>query len=221
MSLQTKTLLINFKNEISQWEIPLFRGCVIQSMENANLLFHNHDDDKLRYAYPLIQYKRINKQASIVCIGEGTEAMGEFFGSCNFQFQLGERCLQMDINHIETNYTQIEVADSGTTYMLRKWLPFNSDNFNTYNNTSGLVQRLFFLQKILIGNMLSFCKGIGVSVDKEIHCEITDVINERFYIHKGNKKIGFDIAFKTNLVLPEFIGLGRGVSMGFGTVSRF
>lgn len=73
------TLLVQFKNEISRREIPIFRGCVNSTMENANILFHNHiNDDELRYRYPLIQYKQINKCASIVCIGEGTDSQSIF-----------------------------------------------------------------------------------------------------------------------------------------------
>lgn len=30
--------------------------------------------------------------------------------------------------------------------------------------------------------------------------------------------LGFDIQFRTNVRLPEFIGLGKGVSLGFGTI---
>jgi hypothetical protein len=52
-----KTLTIIFNNEISQQQIPLFRGAIIDTMDNANILFHNHDEDNLRYSYPLIQYK--------------------------------------------------------------------------------------------------------------------------------------------------------------------
>ena len=51
-----QTLIVYFSNEISQWEISLFRGAVIHAMENANVLFHNHlDEDSFRYRYPLIQ----------------------------------------------------------------------------------------------------------------------------------------------------------------------
>lgn len=37
---------------------------------------------------------------------------------------------------------------------------------------------------------------------------------------KGNKFIGFMGNFKVNFELPDYIGLGKGVSRGFGTVRR-
>lgn len=216
-----KTLIIQFKNEIAAWEIPLFRGCVIQSMDNANLLFHNHEsEDKLRYAYPLIQYKRINKMASIVCLEEAISAVGGFFASGRFLFQLGDREALMDINHVESNETAVEVSDEEYRYIIRKWLPLNSENYHAYRSMNGLVEQCSFLQDILVGNLLSFCKGVGVTIDKEIKCTITNILNTKSYSHKGVKMMGFDVEFKTNMSLPDYIGLGKGASMGFGMIKR-
>ena len=52
MMNKTKILTIRFENEIRREEIACFRGAIINAMENADVLFHNHtDDDSLRYAY--------------------------------------------------------------------------------------------------------------------------------------------------------------------------
>jgi len=32
--------------------------------------------------------------------------------------------------------------------------------------------------------------------------------------------LAFNIEFKTNVFLPNFIGLGKGVSIGFGTIKQ-
>jgi hypothetical protein len=37
---------------------------------------------------------------------------------------------------------------------------------------------------------------------------------------KGMKMECFDAVFKTNITLPDFIGLGKGASLGFGTLFR-
>ena len=81
---QIQTLILQFANELSQNDIPKFRGAVIASLEEKNILYHNHIDNKFRYAYPLIQYKRIHQKAAIVCIGDGVKAIHELFASNNF-----------------------------------------------------------------------------------------------------------------------------------------
>ncbi|MFW5721489.1 MAG: CRISPR-associated endonuclease Cas6 [Bacteroidota bacterium] len=42
--------------------------------------------------------------------------------------------------------------------------------------------------------------------------------NEKVITYKDVKHQTFDVSFKTNIFLPEYIGLGKGVSIGFGTV---
>ena len=70
MEGNVNTLLIRFQNEIANNEVAMFRGAIINAVDNSDVLFHNHTDgDGFRYAYPLIQYKRINRKAAITCIG--------------------------------------------------------------------------------------------------------------------------------------------------------
>lgn len=73
---KVKILRIQFHEELKNNEIELFRGAVLSKLQNASVLFHNHIADNFRYAYPLIQYKRIAKRASIVCLEEGTDVIG-------------------------------------------------------------------------------------------------------------------------------------------------
>lgn len=214
-----QTLVIQFSNDILQWEVPLFRGSVIDAMENTNILFHNHlDDDTFRYRYPLIQYKRIGGKAAIVCVGEGTEVIGEFFNNANFNMQIGERTLLMEVERMDAKRTLVQVWDTEFRYTLRKWLPLSSDNYRTYQSLEGIVEQCAFLQNILIGNILSFCKGVGITIEQKIKCVITQIMETRTYTYKGVKMQGFDVEFKSNISLPDYIGLGKGVSLGFGMV---
>lgn len=61
---QLQTLILQFTNELTQNDIPKFRGAVIASLKEKNILYHNHIEDNFRYAYPLIQYKRIHQKVS-------------------------------------------------------------------------------------------------------------------------------------------------------------
>lgn len=190
-------------------------------MQNADVLFHNHlNDDELRYRYPLIQYKRIKGKAAIVSIGEGTEVIGNFFNQANFKFKIGEREENMEIDRVEVNRTLFHIDVKEYEYVIRKWLPLSSSNYRTYLGLSGLMEKCVFLQNIMIGNILSLCKGLGITIDQEIKCTITDILDTRAYTHKGVKMMGFDVAFKSNALLPDYIGVGKGVGFGFGTVVK-
>lgn len=60
-------------------------------------------------------------------------------------------------------------------YHIHKWLPLNSDNYRKYLKMDGLTEKVTFLENILIGNLLSFTKGINVFLDFHIQCKITQI----------------------------------------------
>lgn len=221
MEGNVNTLLIRFQNEIANNEVAMFRGAIINAVDNSDVLFHNHtDDDGFRYAYPLIQYKRINRKAAITCIGEGTEAIGKFFSSCNFDVVLGNRNMTLEVESVRAHKTLVQVWDSVFTYHLRRWLPLNQENYRKYEALDSIVERYAFLERLLTGNILSFAKSMSIFFDQRVECRITSAETPRLISYKGVKMMSFDVEFKTNVSLPDYIGLGKGVSLGFGTVVR-
>ncbi len=218
---KTRVLTIRYENRLSQKEISLFRGAVIDAMGGtANILYHNHDGDALVYRYPMVQYKRINQCAAIVAIDSGADALGQFLSSGVTRLQLGEREDDFKVADVKTNTCLVQVWDGEFEYHLRKWLPFNSENYQEYKSIEDLSGKVQFMEKILVGNILSFAKGVGVSLDSNVTCKIKSMDNQRLVRYKGVKMMSFDIVFKTNVTIPDFVGIGKGVSLGFGMVTR-
>ena len=213
-------LSIRFANEISQQEIPLFRGAVIHSLENKSILFHNHEGEKFRYAYPLIQYKRINGKAAIVCIGKGVESIHDLFSSENFQYQIGEKTMVMLIESIHTHQEPIGYSDEIIRYKLHNWLPLNSNNYQLYINANSLVDKITILERVLTGNILSFLKGIDIYLEEQLKINITDITSQHLATYKRIKLMTFDIDFETNITLPSHIGIGKNASVGYGTLTK-
>lgn len=217
--MKIRTIIVKFNTEIKQHEVPLFRGAVNAILdEGHSILFHNHTENGFRFAYPLIQYKRIGGKAAIVCVGDGADAIGEFFSKSDNVVHIADRNVEMEVDTIEAKRTIVQVWDEEFKYIIRKWLPLNSDNYVTYRQQNGIAEQCAFLEKILVGNILSFCKGLNITIDKDIKCIITNILDNRLYYHKGVKMMGVDIEFKSNVSLPDYVGLGKGVSMGFGTI---
>jgi len=217
-----KILVIRFKNPLQRKEIAYFRGAVIHAIEdkNTDILFHNHTEKQFRYSYPLIQYKRINKKAAIVCIQEGTEAIGQLFSSCNFTFDIGKQKTEMEVESMIANQPPLQVWDSKFKYRLRNWLPLSQESYQKYKMLNGLIEKVQFLEHILTGNMLSFAKGVGIYFDKQITCRILHMEEPTSSVYKEVKMLSFDLEFESNVSLPDFIGLGKGSSIGYGIVTR-
>ena len=114
----------------------------------------------------------------------------------------------------------VQINDHFITYRLLNWLPLNSKNYIEYQNLDSLLPRVQMLERVLIGNILSFLKGVGIHVDEQLKVLITDILGQRAATYKGVQLMTFDVEFKTNLTLPQDIGLGKNVSVGYGTLTR-
>lgn len=218
---KTRVLVVRYENHIAQYEVPLFRGAVIGSMQGtANELYHNHTDDSVAYRYPKVQYKRINKSAAIVAVDEGADIIGQFLSSDDTCLSIGKRKENFVVKDIRADQYLVQEWDSIFEYYLRKWLPLNSENYKEYVNIDDLSEKVSFLERILIGNILSFAKGIGVTLKPNIECRLTSMAAPRLQKYKGVKMMAFDVSFKANVLLPDYIGIGKGVSLGFGIIKR-
>lgn len=216
-----KTFRLNFSTPISFNEIPYLRGAIIKITKNQEILFHNHDkDNTFRYDYPLIQYKRINGNAAIIFIERGTDKIIDFINNYKDYADIGNRKTKLEIEKVDANDTLVQIWESEFTYSIRKYLPLNKINYEKYIKTDGIIEKYKILENVLIGNILSFAKGMGIYFNNKIKITILQVDEPKVYRFKNIKMMGFDIRFKSNVSLPDYIGLGKGVSIGFGMIKR-
>lgn len=213
-------LIVRFKNELAPYEVPALRGAIIGKVPPEMTLFHNHVDDRFRYRYPLIQYKRIDGKAAIVCVGEGAEDIGQLFASRDFALRISGREEQLEVESVVACQWLLQVWEQEMRYTLRKWLPLSVSNYGAYRQLDGIVERTEMLERILTGNILSLCTGLGVHLEKRVSCKILKLENERTYRYKDVNLQGMDVTFSTNISLADFIGLGKGVSIGHGVVKK-
>lgn len=72
------------------------------------------------------------------------------------------------------------------------------------------------LNSIIIGNVISMCKGLGMIEENELF--VHSKVDEYRVNYKGIEVIGFTGEFEINFKIPDFFGLGKGVSEGYGAV---
>lgn len=114
--------MIRFNNQIAFGQLEAFRGAVVNALNDKDILFHNHleGDKKFRYAYPLIQYKRINQKAAILCLDMGTESIGKFFQDSDMLLTLRGEEINFEIDNIKAYHHIIQVWDSKFHYSIRR-----------------------------------------------------------------------------------------------------
>lgn len=222
-----KTLLIKFKNDLPSPDIPLFRGAIIRAMgaslESGNL-FHNHVYDGFNYIYPLIQYKRVQCKAAILCIAEGCDEVLPLLSDDSLYLKLYDRngikkSELFIVDKIIPQMTKIQVVCDSYDYFLNRWLPLNNENYEKYSHLDGLVDRMMMLENLLVSNILTSCRGMGVEVDNPIKCQILQINESQNVRYKDLSWKSFSCKFRSNIVLPSYIGIGKGSSVGFGIIT--
>lgn len=214
-------LRIQFDAEIAAYEIPAFRGAVIAKTGPEHILFHNHLNEKeFLYGYPVIQYKRIGKNPALVCVDYGVDEVHHLFVNHDLNITIGQRPITLSVRNLQMDQYTLQVWQRMFAYRLYNWLALNQENYKAYHQLEDEFSRIEYLENILKANILSFAKGMKWDVDKTISLRIDNIIHCKPVPFKKQRLMAFDIQFKSNVFLPDYLGLGKGVSLGFGTVTR-
>lgn len=193
------------------------RGYLAKMFSEHNV-FHNHDDSGWLYRYPLVQYKVINGVPFIIGINEGAEKLLQVEDDLK-ELVLEGREIPLFEKALTFSHETIEVLNDVVEYSFATpWMALNQENYRQFQKTSGEEQREK-LRSILIGNLLSFSKGLNYRVSDKITVDIGKLksIETKF---KNQKMLAFAGNFFVNFAIPDYLGIGKSVSRGFGTVCR-
>ncbi len=185
---KVRYLKIRFSNPLMPFEVTRFRAAVIEATGRQSSLFHNHSSEQgFIYRYPLIQYKVTHYQASLVCLGPGTDDIHCLLQNRRLDLRIGERREVFEIEDIQLRYHQEQLWQARSHYSLK-------------------------------ANLLSFAGGLDWYVEEPVEARITQLKGSRWLPFRGRKVLCFNLNFTTNMSLPDYVGLSKGMSVGFGGV---
>ena len=176
--------------------------------------FHHHSEKS--YHYPLIQYKSINGNPSVLGLNEFAQIVYKKLSQLEYVVTPDDK---LRISNIELKTLKHKLAlGSFAYYFISPWIALNEVNYIKWKE-SERTKRKEFLEKILLGNILSMLKGLEIFVDYRV---ITQILGFRTKIAVAhhNKFLGMYAHFTCNLGLPKYIGLGKSVSKGYGMLDH-
>ncbi len=220
MTKYIRTLSVIYDLPIAHSEIPLFRGAVLKTLEGkADLLFHNHTgENSFRYAYPLIQYKRLGGKAAIVCVDKAVDIIGQFLTKFSGELTIGEKKVNATVSQIIPNRLLVQTWQTMFQYHITNWLALNTKNYLLYQKTTNDVERRLLLEGILKGNLLSMLKGLDIHLETELQLEIIRLSIPHVLYNKGVGFTTFNADFQCNLSIPRNVGIGKNASIGYGKI---
>ena len=218
--MKKSTLLLN-NVYLKPSQIHKFRGFVGNAFKNYDLI-HNHNlkTGKLIYRYPLIQFKLIDKKPAIIAITDkAVNIFSEIF------MKLDKIIIEdtlIPVFEKDLKIEEVEFGYSNEMFMyefVSPWLGLNQKNFKKYNE-AGREEKNEMLKRVMTGNILSMAKYLDCWLSKNQKIKINIKLKETKVNLKGKSMTGFNGIFKTNFCLPDYLGIGKSVSRGFGSVRR-
>jgi len=200
-------------------KVKNLRGAVANLYPEKQLLHQHRENGKLDYCYPLVQYKIIKSKCLLVGFKEGAELLIKLDLAAKILL-LGGQSYTILTKKLEFHYVSVEITDNLQQYQfLTPWLALNEKNYEKYQGMKSWVERKKFLSKILVGNIISMSKGLGYTVPEPIKAEIGRLREVKTSL-KGTPMLGFLGTFSVNFNIPDYLGIGKSVSRGFGTVVK-
>jgi hypothetical protein len=176
--------------------------------------FHHHSEKS--YHYPMVQYKNIRGHPSIIGLNEFAQIVYEKISQLEYIMTSNEK---LRVSNIQLKTLRHEITSgSFVYYFISPWIALNEENYIKWK-LSIRNNRKEMLEKILLGNILSMLKGLGIFVNYRVIVQLLGFKTRQVTAH-NNKFVGIDAHFTCNLDLPEYIGLGKSVSKGYGTLEH-
>ncbi len=185
--------------------------------EHSPLLHNHYDDGSVRYAYPLVQYKVIDQIPVLLGFQEGADLLISLFLQIR-EIDIEGQKFPVLAKNIQQKQCGLTVNEQLFNYSFKTlWMALNQDNFKKYQRLEE-EEKTTFLNRQLQNNILSFYKGLSFRTNDRIM--VTSQLKEKQTLFKNKFMLAFAGQFTSNAHLPEWAGIGKAVSRGFGTVSR-
>ncbi len=223
-----KTLLVVFTNvRLRPNEIGRFRGFLNQQLGWQNSLFHNHTEQPggVIYRYPRVQYQIHRGCAALFGISDGFSALQHFL--THHLDDLPEPFWSVERTE---ERTRLELTDAIHSYSMHHWL-----GLNTIRNRDGSVVELetvydeladpneqrAMLTRTLTAQLLKFCGEMGCRLPTgQLRVTVDDAQEtglRTLHSQTGQTTFrSFRLLYTSNLLLPNHVAFGKGVSKGYG-----
>ena len=183
-------------------------------------LVHNHDKKtgKYIYRYPAVQFKIYDCLSIFAYTQAGIDILKEVFLTSE-DIVIEDKTIRIYGKEIEMK--EESFGEDGQFYLYEfytPWIALNQGNYRGYQSLADERQKELKLNSILINNIISFCKFAGYTVKNRL--TVKSKFREIETNLKSKTHIGFRGEFMVNFLLPDFLGLGKSSSRGYGNIKR-
>ena len=193
------------------------KGSIMKNYPKSEIVPMLNGSYRKKYLYPRVQVKILNEKIYFLGIAEGVSAVRSLID--NFK--------SLDFGNITFKIKDIIIDENGlfeqTDHInkykfITPWVALNRTNIKKFSKTS-TSQKRKFLCELLTRNLIFLTSEFKIDVDEKILTDI-ELEDKSLSSFNDNRDVGFEGSFLTNFLLPDFIGLGNGITRGYGSIKH-
>lgn len=221
-------LLIQYKTKNLPRGYTIFSSSVRQYFADKyqHPLFHNHHPDGrsiYRSRGAPFQFKVINNEVYILALNEGVDFADSFQWPKIITMSLGRGniVVELELASKITKQTSFQPSDVRCYRNISPYIALNQDKHKFYLSLSEEDKRKA-IEKGLTNHILTAAKWCGIKVAHRIQTNLIQTKKGIPIRIKDNLSfMPFDVMFECNTAIPDYIGIGKFVSRGYGTVVQY
>jgi hypothetical protein len=169
-----------------------------------------------RYLYPRVQVKVLNEQIYIIGVGDGSDCVLQLIDNIT-TLDFGNITFEVNDKNIIYMTDQFQQSDQLIRYrFVTPWVALNQTTGRKYRALNN-SERVSFLNKLLGQNIVFIAKELDVDIKNKVFTKVN--LSSLFPKPVDENNWGaFSGEFSTNFNLPNYIGLGNGITRGYGAI---
>ena len=169
-----------------------------------------------RFLYPRVQVKILNEQVYLIGIAEGVDPIIQLAERLDI-LDFGNITFQVFDTEVDVKDDQFRPVDRLVRYrLLTPWVALNQTTGSRYRFLNNM-ERLTFLNRLLGQNIVFLSREMGMEIEDKIFTKVN--LTSMFPEPVDERNWGaFSGEFRTNFLLPNYMGIGNGITRGYGAI---
>jgi hypothetical protein len=218
MHAAPRSIFIRFHTDKPVQATPYqMKGAILRDYPDHPIVPFINGSYRGQLRYPRVQVKVLREQLCILGIGEGYEAVRSFQESLG-DFQIEEQQYAvLDRENLDVELHLDRPAGEFQRYkFITPWVALDRRSVVQYGAML-TRERVAFLNRLLVRNLVFLADDLGF--------HLPYIVTTRLKLHSLSPQVveqsgtgSFKGYFTSNMDLPDYIGLGHGITKGLGTI---
>jgi len=212
-----KSILFKIKTDKPVRKTPYqVKGVIMKQFPNDEIVPMLNGAYRKKFLYPRIQVKVLDEEIFIIGLNQGVDPIMKIKDEIK-ELNFGDITFKVEDCDLEESAQLFNLTSNLIKYkFISNWVALNNSTNNKYQNMND-ANRLEFLNKLLGENIVFLAREVGFDFEKNIFSRIN--ISSLEPISEDQKGWGaFQGEFYSNIILPNYIGIGNGITRGYGTI---